>query len=255
MKNQPVYSIASVDHALHLAVLLQQEGPLRVADVAERLGVARSTAHRLLGVLVYRDFAEQGPDRLYRAGPVLRRLTGPEPVDELRKAALPHLQRLTAATNETSNVMVVVEDQTRFVATVECSQILRVGDREGRVLPAHASSGGRAVLATRSDAEVMALYGVPDSPVPDVERLLRDLRKIRRQGFAVNDQATETGLIAIGCRVPGPPAELATAVSLAMPRVRYRRERLPEWAGQVNAAAQRISRDLHAFDGFHGAVR
>ena len=69
MKNQPVYSIDSVDHALHLAAVLQQEGSLRVFEAAERLGVARSTAHRLLAMLVYRDFAEQGPDRRYLAGP------------------------------------------------------------------------------------------------------------------------------------------------------------------------------------------
>ena len=46
---------------------------MRVTDVAARLGVSVSTAHRLLGMLVYRDFAEQLPDRRYAAGPVLRR--------------------------------------------------------------------------------------------------------------------------------------------------------------------------------------
>ena len=59
MKNRPPYAIASVDSALLLATLLQHEGPMRVTDAAERLGVSASTAHRLLGMLVYRDFAEQ----------------------------------------------------------------------------------------------------------------------------------------------------------------------------------------------------
>ena len=59
MRNKPAYAIESVDHALHLAQLLQQEGPLRVTDAAGRLGVSVSTAHRLLAMLVYRDFAEQ----------------------------------------------------------------------------------------------------------------------------------------------------------------------------------------------------
>ena len=52
MKNRPAYAIASVDSALLLATVLQQEGPLRVTDVATRLGVSASTAHRLLGMLV-----------------------------------------------------------------------------------------------------------------------------------------------------------------------------------------------------------
>ena len=93
MKNKPAYAIASVDSALLLATLLQQEGPMRVTDAAARLGVSVSTAHRLLGMLVYRDFAEQLPDRRYAAGPVLRR--GPvqqASVARLREVALPHLR-------------------------------------------------------------------------------------------------------------------------------------------------------------------
>jgi hypothetical protein len=68
LKNKPAYAIASVYSALSLASLLQQEGAMRVTDVAARLGVSVSTAHRLLGMLVYRDFAEQLPDRRYAAG-------------------------------------------------------------------------------------------------------------------------------------------------------------------------------------------
>ena len=98
VKNRPAYAIASVDSALLLATLLQQEGAMRVTDAAERLGVSVSTAHRLLGMLVYRDFAEQRPDRRYGAGPVLR--SGPvrqEPAARLREVALPHLRRLVDA--------------------------------------------------------------------------------------------------------------------------------------------------------------
>ena len=51
MKNKPAYAITSVDHALQLATVLQVEGPLTVSEAAERLGVARSTAHRLLSML------------------------------------------------------------------------------------------------------------------------------------------------------------------------------------------------------------
>jgi hypothetical protein len=71
LKTPPSYAIASVDHALRAAAMLQLEDGLTVSQVAERLGVARSTAHRLLAMLVYRDFAVQDDDRVYRAGPVL----------------------------------------------------------------------------------------------------------------------------------------------------------------------------------------
>lgn len=244
MKNEPVYRIQSVDHALHLAAVLAQEGPLRLSDAADRLGVARSTAHRLLAMLVYRDFAEQDDARRYVAGPILRGAGTPEPVADLRRIALPHLRALTELIDETTNVMVVAGDQVRFVASVECTQVLRVGEREGRLLPAHRASGGRAVLATLSDDDVRALYGRPHSDVADVDALLRDLRRVRRQGFAVNDQQTETGLTAVGAAVPGRLGDLRAAVSIALPSARYRRDRLPEWAAQVIATAAAIAREL-----------
>ncbi|MCD2198148.1 IclR family transcriptional regulator [Actinomycetospora endophytica] len=241
MKNEPVYRIQSVDHALHLATVLAQEGPLRLSEAAERLGVARSTAHRLLAMLVYRDFAEQDEDRRYVAGPVLRAAQAPEPQADLRRVALPRLRALTERLDETSNLVVVVGDRARFVASVECDRVLRVGEREGRVLPAHLASGARAVLATLAEAEIRALYDTPDSPVADVDRLLRELRRIRRQRFALNDQQTEAGVSAIGAAVPG---DVRAGVSVALPTARYRRDRLPEWAAEVTATAERIGADL-----------
>ncbi len=158
MKNVPVYSIDSVDHALHLATILQMEGPLRVADAAERLGVARSTAHRLLAMLVYRDFAEQDADRRYSAGPVLRRPGAAEPVAALRQVALPHLAALSTRLDETVNLVVVVRDYVHFIATIESSQVLRVGDREGRMLPAHLASGVAPSLTVGRRGDCFAVF-------------------------------------------------------------------------------------------------
>jgi DNA-binding IclR family transcriptional regulator len=243
VKNRPVYSIDSVDHALRLAVLLQQDGPLRVTEAADRLGVARSTAHRLLAMLVYRDFAEQVADRRYAAGPVLRAAAAAEPLARLRRLALPHLRALTERTGETTNLMVVPGDRARFVATVECAHVLRVGDREGRTLPAHLASGGKAVLAGRPEAEVAALYADAD-PAVDVAALLRELRRIRRRGFALNDRSTEPGVTAVGCAVRVPPGATPAAVSIAMPTARFHRDRVGGWADDLADTVERIGREL-----------
>jgi len=243
VKNKPAYGIASVDSALLLASLLQQEGAMRVTDVAARLGVSVSTAHRLLGMLVYRDFAEQLPDRRYAAGPVLRR--GPvqqASVIRLRDVALPHLRRLVDAVGETANVMVLAGSDVRFVATVEGDQVLRVGDRTGRTLPAHLSSGGKAVLATFDEAQLVAVL----EPLDDVTsmKVQRELRTVRRRGFAVNDQDTEAGLTAVGVAVPPAGGFTGAALSLAAPTARYSRDRLPVWGTALAETAVAIAREL-----------
>ncbi len=243
MRNRPPYAIASVDNALLLAALLQQEGPLRVTDVAERLGVSVSTAHRLLAMLVYRDFAEQLDDRSYRAGRLLRGMAAPDtPVAVLREVAMPHLQRLVAQRGETANVVVLVGSEVRFVASVECDQVLRVGDRTGRMLPAHLASGGKAILAwLPADALAEALAGLGAGERPALEK---ELRVVRRRDVAVNDQATESGVTAIGVPVPDASGVPRAALSVALPSVRYAKDALPDWAAALHEAAALVGRDL-----------
>ncbi|MEU0989209.1 IclR family transcriptional regulator [Streptomyces sp. NPDC005953] len=243
MKNQPPYPINSVDHALHLATLLQQEGPLRVSAAAERLGVSPSTAHRLLAMLVYRGFAEQRPDRLYQAGDVLRpSVVTSAPVALLRQAALPHMQALVEQVQESVNLVVLAGTEARFIATAECTRVLRVGSRVGRTLPAHLASAGKALLAAKPPEDVIALYE-QDTEV-DLPRLRRELTLIRNRGFAINDQRTEAGLTAIAVIVRDLDLDrdaAVAAVAVAMPSTRFHRDRVPEWVGALRSTASAIT--------------
>lgn len=220
---------------------------MRVTDVAARLGVSASTAHRLLGMLVYRDFAEQLPDRRYGCGPVLRGGTAPAAsVARLRAVALPRLRGLVEALGETANVMVLTGADVRFVATVECDAVLRVGDRTGRVLPAHLSSGGKAALAVAGPAQLEPVLDRLDDAAG--ARLRRELRLVRRRGFAVNDQATEAGLTAVGVAVPAAGGFAGAAISVAAPTVRSSRALQPVWADALAGAAAGLAHDLDASD-------
>jgi IclR family acetate operon transcriptional repressor len=247
VQNKPTYAITSVDSALLLAVLLRQEGPLRVTDAARRLGVSVSTAHRLLGMLVYRDFAVQLGDRRYAAGPVwLAAPSHPGPTIHLRELALPHLQRLVATTRETANLLVLDGDLVRFVATVECDQVLRVGDRTGRSLPARLASGGRALLADLSTDELGEMH--PGLPVHEREALTRELDGVRRLGFAINRELTEEGLTAVGVAIPqgepdgSPPVRAALSVS--MPTARFHEQQLARLVSSLLAAARGVGADI-----------
>ncbi|GAB2853416.1 IclR family transcriptional regulator [Actinocorallia aurea] len=231
-----------MDHALQLAALLQHEGAMRVTDAAERLEVSVSTAHRLLAMLVYRDFAEQLPDRRYGPGKLLRPAPLTEaPVALLRRLALPRLRDLVDRTDETANLMVPAADEVRIIATVECDQILRVGDRVGRTLPARYASAGKAILAALPPAEVAARY-------PDDDSLTRELTQIRRRGFAINDQRTETGLTALGMAVRDPSGTPIAGISLSIPTARFSRDALPTWTTALSSATTRLESDLASQD-------
>jgi IclR family transcriptional regulator, acetate operon repressor len=245
VKNKPAYAIDSVDHALHLVQLLQHEGPLRVTDAAEHLGVSRSTAHRLLAMLVYRDFAQQREDRRYHPGPALQPLgTSEAPVEILRRVTAPHMHNLVSQIGESANVMVLIGTDVRFISTVESDQVLRVGDRTGRMLPAHLASGGKAILAEMPADELGELYA-QDGRV-DPQRLRREPGHVRKRGFAINDELTETGLTAIGMALRDQTGKAVAALSIAAPKARFSREVLPTWVGAMSETVSRIERDLVA---------
>jgi DNA-binding IclR family transcriptional regulator len=250
LKTPPPYAIASVDHALRVAAMLQLEGGLTVSEVASRLGVARSTAHRLLAMLVYRDFAVQDENRLYRAGPVLELAAHSQSrVSSLRAAALPHLVKLADLLDETVNLAIRTGDTTRFIASVECRQALRVGSREGMVFPAHRTTAGLLLLAELPQPELDEVYaahryaGRPGER-PDLAWLRAELARARRKRFAVNRERSERGLVAVGVLVRDADGMAQAGLSVSMPSVRYQPAQLASLIATLTAAAHRLETTL-----------
>jgi len=243
-RTRPAYAIDSVDHALRLAAMLQHEGALSVSEAADRLGVARSTAHRVLAMLVYRDFAVQGPDRRYHAGPVLELATHSRSLTaRLRAVALPHLDGLVLVLGESANLMIRTGDRVRFIASAESTRALRVDRREGMVFPAHLVSGGLVLLAEADEAELDALY---DTGAADVAWLRAELRRVRSRGYAVNRETSEKGVTAVGRAVRDASGAAIAAVSISMPSARYAATDLPRITGALALAARAIEAELGA---------
>lgn len=250
LKTPPPYAIASVDHALRAATMLQLEGGLTVSQVAERLGVARSTAHRLLAMLVYRDFAVQDDNRTYRAGPVLELAVHSQSrVAALRTAALPHLRRLAERLNETISLTIRTGDTVRFVASAEGTRTLRVTSREGMVFPAHHTTAGLLLLAELAPAELDDVY--PEEQYrehpgerPDLPALRAELARIRRNGFVVNKERSERGLTAIGVPIRDTTGTAVAGLAVSMPSVRYDRRQLPTLVATLRSTVHNLETDL-----------
>lgn len=245
-KNPPAYVVTSADHALRAAVMLQLEGGLTVSQIAERLGVARSTAHRLLQTLVYRDFAVQDDQRKYHPGPVLELAAHSQShTSRLRVVALPHLQRLVDLVGESANLTIRTGDTARFIASVECRQALRVGSREGMVFPAHRTTAGLVLLADLDPGEVEELYDEQRfaeraDERPDLPSLRAQLGRVRRAGFALNNGLSERGVVAVGVPVRDAAGVAVAGLSVSMPSVRYDRNRLATLVATLHRAAGAI---------------
>lgn len=230
VQKKPTYSIEAVDNALQLLQVLRDGGALRLKDAAAELGVAPSTAHRILAMLVYRGFAVQDENRRYIPGPAMG--VGPAGLSwtrQLRDVVQPHMELLCGRINETVNLMVRVGTKVRFLATVESTNVLRVGDRQGTILPANKASGGKAMLAElelplidqlfRSHNAEIGGDSIPDDEYPG---FLRELETIRANGFAANFEGTEEGISALGMALHNRSGHVVGALSVAMPVARFR---------------------------------
>jgi DNA-binding IclR family transcriptional regulator len=249
-KAPPPYAVTSVDNALRVATMLQLEGPVTITQVAQRLGVAASTAHRLLAMLVYRDFAVRGFDRTYRAGPVLEVAAHScSNLPRLREVALPHLHHLAETVDETVSLGIRTGNTVRFAASVEARQPIRVGSREGMAFAAHRASAGLVLLADLTGDEVGAVYDPqeyadPLDPPPTLSALLSDLATVRRNGFAFNKERSEKGVIAVGAPVRGPAGVAIAAIAVSMLSARYHKNRLPWLVALLKTTAARVESDL-----------
>jgi IclR family transcriptional regulator, acetate operon repressor len=235
---KPQYSVDAVDNTLRLLTMLWRDGAVRVSDAAGELGVARSTAHRLLRMLVYRGFAVQRDDRSYVPGPALARSVPRTDHAFLRGWLRPAMEQVNRALDETVHLVVRDRDQVLFVDSIEARQPLRVGSRAGVRLPAEVTSGGKILLARLAPAAVRALYAGRADVDPD--RLERTLARSRRQGYGLNSDETEPGITAVGVSVPDPGGEPFAAMSVSAPTMRFRRARAPEMAEVLSAAVDAV---------------
>lgn len=249
---RPADPIGSVDNALRLLLLLRERRNITVSEASIELGVGRSTAHRLLAMLLAYDLVGQDPvSRVYRPGPMLLELalavTGH---DDVVAALRPTLHRLVDTLDETAHVIVLEGANCRFVDSVESAHALRSTARIGVVYPAHATAGGKALLATLSEPELHDLY--PDEQIaPLNERsltsraeLFEELAEADARGYAVNFGQSEMGIHAVAMVQRSRSGATPAALAVSAPEQRLGSDRIPSIVAALRQATGEAARRL-----------
>lgn len=249
--DRPTYPIASVDNALRLLLLLQRERQVRLTDASQYLGVATSTAHRLLAMLEYRGLVSRDrASKLFGPGPALLSLAA-SIVGALDALSLvrPVMGQLQSRFDETVHFGLLDGSMVRFIDAVESSQGVRVASRAGKSLPAHCTSAGKALLAALSPEQVRRFY--PNSRMAQVTpqsiRYRRDLEaqlvEIRQKGFAVNRGESEDGVGSVSVAIRPAPTLAVGALNISAPLYRLTDAHIDEFAGALSAVARTMPVD------------
>jgi DNA-binding IclR family transcriptional regulator len=247
----PQYPIESVDNALRLLLLLGERPEIRLSEVSAELGVASSTAHRILAMLMWRGFARQDVrNKAYAAGPALtnvafsifRRM-------DLPRFAQPILEDLSLEMGETSHLGTLEGANVRFIAASEPIAAVRVASRLGREIPAHATSTGKAMLAGLSPEALRRLFPsdglepVTEHTVRTFQDLEHQLDQVRRDGYASNREESEDGVASVAVPVTN-SAGLNLALNLSAPVHRLPAGKVRAFSRALKDAALRLSEIL-----------
>lgn len=248
----PKYPIESVDNVLRLLLLLRRQSAIGVSEASEYLGVAPSTAHRLLAMLQHHDFVQQDPvQRSYKAGPALIEVGLAALKDmDVRAQARPHIERLVEEVGETAHLVVLQGSTALFLDCVEGSRALRAGSRTGQVVPAHCTAAGKALLAQLDPERLDDLYprekltGLTPRSITLKSTLKKQLAAIAREGYATNQGESEADLRAVAAAVPDRTGRHRAAITVAAPEARLGAKEVPRVAEAVKAAAKAVAEDL-----------
>ena len=223
-----------------------------VTELSRRLGIGKSTAHRLLNTLAEERLLEQDPHTgAYRLGLLMYELGASVALHtDLHEACSPVLDQLRNATRETVQVAVLDGREVVYVERRESPQTLRLFGRVGHRNWAHCTSTGKLLLAYLPESELEGILRgwmmVRRTPytVTDPRALRSLLETVRKQGYAENVSESELGVASVAAPIRNARGEVIASVSVAGPVQRLGTESLRRFARPAVDAGIAISRRL-----------
>jgi IclR family pca regulon transcriptional regulator len=224
---------------------------LTLSEVARAAELTRAAARRFL--LTLADLGYVHTDgRLFRLTPRVLELGYSYLAGfTLPQIAEPYLEQLVAQVRESSSLCVLDGDDVVYVARVPTSRIMTASITVGTRFPAHLTSVGRVILADLPDAEIETRLARADlrphtaRTLASADALRAELRRVRRQGYALVDQELEDGLRSVAAPVRDQDGAVVAGVNIAVHAGRnsvesVRRDLLPH----LLATVARIDADL-----------
>jgi IclR family pca regulon transcriptional regulator len=251
-EERPREFIQSLERGLAIIRAFGPHAPEQtVTELAATTDLTRATARRFLITLMELGYVESD-GRVFRLTPKVLEL-GYSFLSGLGfpDVALPHLERLVAEVDESSEASVLDGPDIVYVARVPSTAVMSVVVNVGARMPAHATAMGKVLLAGLSDEELdkylatAQLRSFLPRTVTDPAVLREQLEQVRADGYAIVDQELEEGLVAVAAPVRGRDGRVVGAINLSTHVLRRSVESVrEELVGPLLATAGRIESDL-----------
>lgn len=246
--------IQSISRALDVLETLAQAGTeVTLSEISERTGLNISTCHHILATLQDRGYVSQNPrGRGYFLGNRILELSS----SRLRQfnlvdIAMPDLRRLNQETRESVHLAVMQGLELTTLAQLDSLEAIRVGSgAQGKTNAAHATATGKAILAWLPETEIArviaekGLTRFTDRTLTSIADLLEDLRLVRRNGYSLDDEEFEPGVICVGAAIRDHAGAVIGSLSCSAPKLRADAGHLERIKTAVRDTAWRLSERL-----------
>jgi len=239
-------SIQVIDRMMTLLDLLAGHAqPVSLKLLAQQAGLHPSSAHRILNVMVGKGLVDKLEGGTYRLGLKLLELGNLVRARlDIRREALPYMQLLHQDIGETVNLSLRQGDEMVYVERTASGQsMMRVVQLVGARAPLHITAVGKVFLADAGDAAALdyakrtGLPAYTEHTITQPQALCEALAKIRKNGYAFDDEEAEKGVACIGAGIRDAEGKLIAGLSISAPVDRHDKS----WPKKVKAAADQIS--------------
>ncbi len=248
---QERYVIPNLRNACRILKLLGSNADgFKVADLARKLSIPITTTLRIMTTLHLENLVRKNGTH-YELGPVLIQLGNASLAGtEIRTTALPVLERLTAKVAETAHLAIPCDNRSLIVAVQDSPHPLRAASRPGFLAELYCSSTGKTFLAFLHYARLDELIGTGPLAKRTARTLTtradlrREIEATRKRGYSLDNEEFHSGVRCLAAPVYQSDGTVAAAIGITAATVRFPRERIPEMAVAVKAAAAELSRLL-----------
>jgi len=251
-------SVRALDKALRVLEYLSQiEGDVDLGVLSAQVRLPKSTLLRLLTTLRRHDFVQQDPaTRRYRLGWALIYLgRSAARIFDLTRIVRPYLERLAAEVGETASLVQLVGRRAVYVDQVAGSSMIRGVPQIGSSLQLHCTACGKLLMSYMEEERMQQMLDEAvlekrtERTITDAGALAEEMRRVRHQGYAVDDEEMEIGGRCIAAPVIDRDGSVVAAFSVTGPTSRIRQKDLPGVAEVVCRIAAEASQALGAPSG------
>ncbi|MEK5522085.1 IclR family transcriptional regulator [Heyndrickxia sp. FSL W8-0423] len=245
--------IQSVDRALRILDLFDEHTTeLKITDISNRMGLHKSTVHSLLKTLQQHGYINQNLEngkyglgmKLFERGNYFIQSF------DVRQLAKKYLMDLSATTGQTTHLVILDGKEGTYIDKVEGPMAVILYSRIGKRIPLHCSAVGKALIAFKEKEEIekildgYAYTKRTEFTIRNETEFLRELEKVRSQGYAVDNQENEPGVRCIAAPIRNHENKVIAAISLSTLIARVDDTQLGIFVEQLKQAASELSEKM-----------